>query len=99
MPTVTLRHAALPAALLLLGLTQTAHAQVDFYTNDATINSRSINGSAIVGYANIDDFNNRTNPTSPTVNLGSGGSINTTFLANSSTLNFNGGDGVILFAQ
>ncbi len=67
-----LRH-ALPAALLLLGLTQTARAQ-QYFAYDATIN-HNIGVPVIVGYANGNDLSRHTNGRSPRVSIVGGAEL------------------------
>ncbi len=87
------RNIAALSALALLGLTQTANAQT-FFPNNATINYGLI-GSAVVGYANDTDRISKTNPTSPTVNITSGGNIHGyysyLFVYNNSVVNIRDG--------
>jgi hypothetical protein len=60
------------AAPGLVTLAPSAGAQANYYPNDATV-STQIGGFARVGYANDSDYASRTNVTSPTVNIVSGG--------------------------
>ncbi len=89
MPRFIFRHASLPVALLLLALTQTANAQDTYFPNDATINY-TVTGNAIVGYPDASGQP----PTSPTIDLVSGGIIYGGALEtyNHSTVNFSGGN-------
>ncbi len=93
MPRPNFRYAALPAALLLMGLAQIVHAQTTYYfPNDTTIDY-AVNGYVCVGYASPNDLHNKTNGTSPTVNLISGSSVHYSLDAyNNSTINISGGD-------
>lgn len=86
----TVRHAALSAALFLLGLTRVARAQDAYYTKNAVIKS-SVDRCVFVGFATYGDINKK-NPTSPTVSLVNGGSILSNFFAyNSSKVTISGG--------
>ncbi len=93
------RTAVLPAALLLLGLARIANAQAQdtYFPNDATVDY-PVSSNVVVGYANYDDFYNRTNPTSPIINFVNGGSISgvdrfnsNVFIYNNSAINVSGG--------
>lgn len=81
------------SALALLGTGSFAQAQTTYFPSNATINY-AVSGNARVGYANQADYNNRINPTSPTVNLISGGSISSLYAYNSSSVNMSNGSGV-----
>ena len=62
-----------------------------FYTTDTTVRA-SLPEGAYIGYANYNDLNHRTNPSSPTVTLASGGGF--AFLSivyNNSMVNVSGG--------
>ncbi len=86
----TLRHVTLLAALLLIGLTQTANAQ-KFFSSDATIDY-FVNGNAYVGYGNFNDLFNKTNGVSPSVSLVDSGDVAYDLSAyNSSLVTISGG--------
>lgn len=83
---------ALTAALALLGLTRSAKAQFNYFTSDTTIND-AVTGIAVVGYANVTDLSSRTNGTSPTIQLVSGGAISDRFdIYNASQVFISGGN-------
>ena len=82
------------AAITLISVAPIAYAQYTFFPNDATINYAINTYSNYVGYANISDITAtpRKNPTSPTINFVTGGSIGGFLDAyNSSTVNVSGG--------
>ncbi len=87
------------SAFAVIGTAPMAQAQTyTFFPNDATINY-AVPGYGIVGYANQGDYFNGTNPTSPTVNLITGGSVSYLYAYTSSTVNMSGGSvGVFLYA-
>lgn len=89
---LTVRHTALPAALLLIGLTHAAHGQQPYlyFSHDATIN-RVLHGDAVVGYANQRDNDTAKNPASPTVRLAAGGIEGIVFVYNRSAFSMSGG--------
>lgn len=74
-------------------LSAVAYAQQsNFISTDTTLNSADpLTGGVIVGYASANDLNNGTNPTSPTVRLVSGGSVDSLLALNSSNINASGG--------
>lgn len=85
------------AALSLLLVSPAANAQGDnvFLPNDATLdatNPVSAPFSAIVGYANFDDYITGVNRTSPTIRIVTGASVNALEVYNSSIVNMSGGD-------
>ena len=85
------RHALSLAALVGLSAPH-AHAQQNgYYPINATINTNTGN-DAIVGYANYNDYSNKTNGTSPTVSLVTGGAIVNLQAENNSTVNVSGGN-------
>ena len=90
-----LRHAALPATLLLLSLgsLSAVHAQNAYLGSNTTIDAaHSVAGYAAIGYGSNADYSTQTNPVSPTVDLVSGGSIGLeAYVFNSSTFNISGG--------
>ncbi len=69
-------------------------AQDLFLPNDTTLNSTnpvSAPFSAIVGFANFDDYINGLNPTSPTIGIVAGANVNSLETHNSSIINMSGG--------
>src|SRR5262245_5179994 len=71
--------------IALVGLGRAAHAQVNYFPNDATIDY------PVLGIAYIGQDSSR-NPSSPTVNLVSGGSISdAVYTLNGSQFNISGG--------
>ncbi len=81
MPRFAYRKAVLPAALCLFGPAHAARAQevasasqMIFLPNNAAIKF-AVRNTAIIGYADKSDFDNKTRPTSPTVSLVDGGNI------------------------
>lgn len=83
------RHAALPAALLLMA--RHAGAQDIYLTHDATIKSK-VNGGIEVGFATESDYKNLRHPASPTVSLVNGAILlKRLAVRNHSTVNMRGG--------
>lgn len=91
------RHATLPAALLLIGLMQTANAQT-YVTANTTIDGSFGFNNVVVGYANQSDLNSQANRKSPTVTIINSGSVANLNAYNSSTVNMNGGSAFSLTA-
>jgi hypothetical protein len=82
-------------ALVAFGcLTGAATSQNLFLPNDATLDgSTHVEGSAIIGYANLEDYLAGMNGTSPTITMLAGAAIEFNIESfNSSTLNMSGGD-------
>ena len=90
------RNAFALIALALLCMANTADAQDAYFPNNATLNSY-IFGYAVVGYANVNNLQNRQNGTSPTVNVVDNAGIQQSLLAyNSSTVNISQRSGQII---
>ncbi len=91
----TLRSLFCLAALSLLTAAPAANAQSTFLPNNATLDATNpvlAPFSAIVGYANFDDYINGVNPTSPTIKIVPGASVNALEVHNSSIIKMTGGD-------
>ena len=83
-------HVFVFSVLALLGFSNIASTQA-FFASDATIDY-SIGANTYIGYANLHDYLNYLNPTSPTINIVNGGSINAYLLSyNNSSINIKGG--------
>ena len=92
------------AVLSLLVVAPAANAQNLFLPNTATLdatNPVAAPGTAIVGYANFDDYINGFNPTSPTISIVTGADVNSLEVHNSSIINMSGGsvDSQIFFGR
>ena len=76
--------------LSLLSAVNAANAQYTFSPNDATVNY-DVGGDAIVGFANISDYHNFKNGTSPAIDFVSGGVANSVLIFNGSKFSVDGG--------
>ena len=91
---LTMRHMLGLAALTLLAVAPAANAQDTFLPKSTTLNKHNpvlAPFSAIVGYANFDDYINGNNPTSPTIRIVAGANVNALEVHNSSVIDMRGG--------
>lgn len=82
------------AALALLVTTPAANAQFVFVPNDTTFDATNPlppPGTAVIGYANFDDYLNGVNATSPTIRIVTGADVNALETHNSSVITMSGG--------
>jgi hypothetical protein len=82
------------AALALLVAAPAVHAQDTFLPKNTTLNKHNpvlAPFSAIVGFANFDDYINGVNPTSPTIRIVDGANVNALEVHNSSIIDMRGG--------